>query len=106
MTAQKLWYIKTGKAEGSHHVHLVGPVAKAVHEQGLQVLARAKTRLEPTARQAYKDIMLLGYTTSAALAKRFAKIANEIKGKGELPESRNSAAFMLAYARKEAGSNN
>ncbi|MFA6006353.1 MAG: hypothetical protein WC764_01350 [Candidatus Paceibacterota bacterium] len=101
MTGNKLWHIKTGKIEEPYDLHLVGPIAKAAHVHGLKLFAQLQTKLEPTLKQAYKDVMLVAYTTSAAIAKRFAKIANAIKGRGELPENRSGASFMLAYAQKE-----
>jgi len=103
ISLNKLWQIKRGTAEGSHDIHLVGPVAKAAHVHALFVAGRMKKLIEPTVRQAHKDILLLGYSASASLAKRFAKLANEIKGRGELPDKRNGRSFILAYAQKETG---
>lgn len=103
MVANKLWHIKTGKIEEPYNLHLLGPIARAAHVHSLRAMERAGARIRPTVVQAKKDMMLLGYEASATLAKRFAKIANEIKGKGELPDSRSGSSFMLAYAQKENG---
>jgi len=102
MTVHKLWHIKTGVLEQPDEAHLVIPVVKAAQLHGLKLYARLRILLAPTITQAYKDALLLGYSVSASLAKRFAKLANQIKGRGELPKNRSAASFMLAYANKES----
>lgn len=110
MTVNKMWHVRSGKVSESHDLHLVGPLmkfsAKVAQVHGMKVYTKVKTYARPTLLQARKDMMLLAYDSSANLAKRFAKIANEIKGKGELPEGRSASSFMLAYAQKENGYEN
>ncbi len=106
MTANKLVSVKTGKISEPYDLHLVGPIVKVAHVHSMKVLAKVKTYAHPTLVQAKKDMMLLAYDSSANMAKRFAKIANEIKGRGELPESRSASSFMLAYAQKESAYEN
>ena len=104
MIANKIWHVRTGKISEPHHLHLVGPVvtflAKTAHLHSSKVYTKVRMHARPTLLQAKKDIMLFGYDASASLAKRFAKIANEIKGKGVLPET-HETSFHFAYLKNQ-----
>lgn len=104
MASIKFWQVRGGKAGASEHLHLVGPVVKATHDYAVGVYRRLHVSLQPTITKLYADVLHLAYTACAGMAKRFAKIANEIKGKGELPVNASGASLILAYARRDTGS--
>ena len=100
MIARKYWHLKRGNLKETDSLHLIAPLAKAAHTFATKMYLQIHTKLEPSISQLWSELMIIGYNATAALAKRFAKIANEIKGKGVLPEA-HETSFLFTYLKNQ-----
>ena len=99
LSAHKWWHLHIGKIEEPCNVELVRPIVARAKFNTVWYAKEICVATKPVAHKLYDDLLLIAFHLTAGLAKRFAKLANEIKGKGELPEDKSTSVF-LSYLNK------
>ena len=100
MIGYKYWNLRKGTLEVADSLHLVAPLIKVAHNFATEVYNQVHIQIQPSVSNLWSECMLIGYNTTATLAKKFAKLANEIKGKGVLPET-HKTSFLFAYLKNQ-----